>query len=138
MKRLISLLLILVMMVPALGMGTLAINEHSEYTHLHTEGDAHNCQISDDVVVLREAVCPRCNASAYCLYCAFDYATYEWDSHYRLFYGTCTYKIYYSHTYERCNVCHYQTNLSTETHWCDELHECPLGLYPTCIVSYAA
>ena len=130
MKRFISLAIIVALLMQMIVLSTFALEPSRIDEQCHTHS---SCRAVAGIT--RAAACPQCGVSAYVTKCAADYQGFERLSHTRIT-GTCNYILYYSHILYMCNSCGYWT-LSSDLHWCDEQHECSLGFYPTCTVSYA-
>lgn len=136
-KRFVSILLVF-----ALMLGTFAFSAFAEGTHTHDScGDA--CAATANAVApnaLLGEVCPECGESTGSLYCDGDKVVRQENiaSHEHILYGPCYYIIYVSTSSYTCGSCGHDWNYPGNAyHYCDEYHQCPIGIKAACTLKYS-
>ena len=135
MKKLLSILLTLSLLLALTTFSGAAIPEKTSHIAHNASGVCHS--IESPASVQNADMCPRCGEKSVVYVCKQDCSPSDTGTHtYGLTFKTCTITYTTSRTYQVCNnnQCPYELFLGWHP-MCDELHSsCGLGHYPTCTI----
>ena len=134
MKKLLSILLTLSLLLSLTTLSGAAIPEKTSHIAHNASGVCHS--IESPASVQNADICPNpeCREKAFVYKCNQECLTSDTGTHTYKLTKTCTITYTTSQTLQVCNVCGYRESLGWHP-MCDELHSsCGLGHYPTCTI----